>query len=259
MSDVLHIGLLQAALHWREPQANMAMFEEMIWQMEGPCDLIVLPETFTTGFADDFASLAEPMNLTTFKWMRQMAAQTGAALVGSYPVRTDKGVHNRLLCMQPDGQYTYYDKRHLFGAEKERVQAGAALPPRLQVKGWSICPLICYDLRFPVWSRNTAPHYDLLLCIANWPQPRIGVWDILLKARAIENMAFCAGVNICGQSPEGFRYPGHSAIVDPTGRTLAGPSTQVGILQASLQRDTLLDYRRKLPALDDADSFALLP
>jgi predicted amidohydrolase len=168
----LKVTLIQTELYWENPIANLAMLEEKIAQIEEETDLIVLPEMFSTAFSMN-TTLAEPMNLTTFKWMKQQAAQTKAVILGSVMIREGEKVFNRMIWMQPDGQFQTYDKRHLFrmGNEHSHYEGGNK---RLiaTLKGWNICPLICYDLRFPVWSRNVAQEYDLLIYVANWPAAR---------------------------------------------------------------------------------------
>ncbi len=254
----LTITLLQADLHWHQADANRAMFEEKIWQLPNAGDVIVLPEMFTTGFTMEGEKWAEPMNLTTFKWMRQMAAQTEALLLGSYIVNDGGRIYNRLIWMQPDGQFHTYDKRHLFRMANEDKHYSAGKERLIaEWKGWKICPLICYDLRFPVWSRNSKLEYDLLLYVANWPQARVSAWDALLKARAIENLCYTAGVNRIGADGNDIPYNGHSAIIDPKGNYLAEPTGNEGFIQVSLPADDLISYREKFPAHLDADSFHL--
>ncbi|MBD0257717.1 MAG: nitrilase family protein, partial [Cytophagales bacterium] len=191
MND-LRVTLIQTALHWESPEANLAMLEEKLWLIGEPTDVVVLPEMFTTGFTMNAPALAEPMNLTAFKWLKGQAARTGAVVTGSYIVKENGRYFNRLVWMQPDGVYYVYDKRHLFRMAHEH-DTYAAGRERLVVewKGWRICPMVCYDLRFPVWSRNDArAPYDLLLYVANWPGIRRSAWKTLLRARAIENLAY---------------------------------------------------------------------
>ncbi len=174
----LSVTLVQTTLHWHSIEANLAMLEEKLWQIEGATDLIVLPEMFNTGFTNAAHELAEPMNSRTFRWMKQMAAQTQAVVMGSYIVREQTSFYNRLLWMEPDGAFATYDKRHLFRMSDEHTVFTAGQERLIRIwKGWRICPLVCYDLRFPVWSRNTvidtgALAYDLLIYVANWPAAR---------------------------------------------------------------------------------------
>jgi len=259
MKEKLHLTYIQSTLYWENIQANLAQFEELLWQMPEPTDLIVLPEMFTTGFSMNAPQLAEPMNLTTFKWMRQMAQQTGACITGSFIASENKKYYNRLLFMQPDGQYASYDKRHLFSMAKEtEVYSPGAQNVEVTCKGWKIRPLVCYDLRFPVWSRNNATQpYDLLIYVANWPKPRVSAWDVLLPARAIENACYTLGVNRIGDDGNGIPHVGHSQVVDFKGQQISYAGDAAGIYQVGLERAKLLRYREKFPVLNDADDFGL--
>lgn len=253
----LRLTLIQSDIYWHSPEANMAMFEEKIWQITEPTDIIVLPEMFQTGFTMEHEKLAEPMNLTTFKWMRQMAAQKKAVVTGSYIVKEAGVVYNRLIWMQPDGQWQQYDKRHLFRIADEHDYFGMG-QERLVVewKGWKICPMICYDLRFPVWARNRNLEYDLIMYVANWPAVRVSAWDALLKARAIENVAYSLGLNRVGEDGKGIAYNGHSGAYSPKGETLA-LSEKEELIQITLSADELLRFREKFPAHLDADDFEI--
>ncbi|MCU0448355.1 MAG: amidohydrolase [Bernardetiaceae bacterium] len=256
---MLTVSLLQTDLHWEQPAANLAMLEEQIWQIGQPTDVILLPEMFTTGFSMNAPALAEPMNLHTFKWLKQQAQQTGAAVAGSYMVQVNGQYFNRLVWMQPDGQYFHYDKRHLFrlAGEHQTYTAGQA-PLVVQWRGWRICPLICYDLRFPVWSRRTAAlDYDLLVYLANWPQPRVHAWSVLLRARAVENQAYCVGVNRTGTDGTGKAYTGDSAIIDFKGEALWHQAGSPTVATRSLDLEALREFRRQFPFEQDADSFTL--
>lgn len=262
--DNLRITAIQTSLHWEDPVANRAMLEEKIWKIGGPTDVIVLPEMFTTGFTMNAVPVSEAMNLHTTKWMRQMADQTGALILGSVVVKEAGQFFNRLIWMEPGGALKTYDKRHLFRMAKENnVYAGGQQRLVATWKGWNICPLVCYDLRFPVWSRNRynkekqVLEYDLLVYVANWPQPRVAAWDALLKARAIENLSFVAGVNRVGSDPQGVPYNGHSWVIDPRGNALwfgeEAETLQTVILDAALLRE----HRERFPAYLDADDFRL--
>ncbi|WP_077922349.1 amidohydrolase [Spirosoma sp. 209] len=264
----MHLTLLQPDLYWQDPVANRAMLEERIMTLPEPTDLIVLPEMFTTGFTMDAAAVAEPMNLTTFRWLKQMAAQTGAVVTGSYVVREGSAFYNRLVWMQPDGQFDTYDKRHLFRmAGEDGIYTAGNRRLVKTWKGWRICPLICYDLRFPVWSRNTpAPSptgnpaafdYDLLLYVANWPAARRHAWNTLLQARAIENLSYVVGVNRVGTDGNGHPYTGDSAIIDPRGDVLFRQSDTEGLHQQTISLDELREFRERFPAHLDADFFEI--
>lgn len=255
----LTVTLIQTALYWESPTANLAMLEEKISQIDQATDLIVLPEMFNSGFTMNPAQVAEPMNLTTTKWMRQMAARTGAVITGSFVVKEGTQYYNRLLWMQPDGQFDYYDKRHLFrmAHEHEYYSAGNRLIIK-ELKGWRVCPLICYDLRFPVWSRNVNLQYDLLLYVANWPAARAPHWNALLQARAIENLSYVVGVNRVGADGKGIPYAGDSAVISFNGERLFQHTNEEIIHTQLLDRESLDRYRAKFPAYLDADEFGLL-
>ncbi len=263
MPHAMNITLLQTNLYWQDPVANRAMLEERIFGLAEPTDLIVLPEMFTTGFTMDAASVAEPMNLTTFRWLKQMAAQTGAVVTGSYVVKEAGKFFNRLIWMQPDGQFDTYDKRHLFRmAGEDTIYTAGDRRIIKEWKGWRICPLICYDLRFPVWSRNTDGQsqefaYDLLLYVANWPAVRRAPWNTLLQGRAIENLAYVAGVNRVGTDGNGHPYSGDSAIIDFKGEVLARHTDVEIAHQQTLSLDDLNAFRQKFPANLDADAFII--
>ena len=252
----LKVTLIQAKQEWEDKDTNLADFTKMLNEIENPTDLIILPEMFTTGFSMDASSLAEPMNFTTFKWMQQQAAQTKAVVVGSYIVKEGEHYYNRLIWMKPDGTYAHYDKRHLFrmAGEDKQYTAGSELLIQ-DLKGWKVCPLICYDLRFPVWSRSVNLNYDLLLFIANWPKPRVNAWDTLLKARAIENLAYCVGVNRIGSDDNGLGYSGNSAIIDFKGHELFFNQNEPVIHTATLEYEPLKKFRDKFPVQMDADQF----
>lgn len=259
----MQITLLQPNLYWHDPVANRAMLEERIFGLDEPTDLIILPEMFTTGFTMDARAVAEPMNLTTFRWLKQMAAQTGAVVTGSYVVQEGGVYFNRLIWMQPDGQFDTYDKRHLFRmAGEDATYRGGTRRIIKEWKGWRICPLICYDLRFPVWSRNvngqsTEFAYDLLLYVANWPAARRNPWNVLLQARAIENLSYVVGVNRVGTDGNGHPYSGDSAIIDFKGDVLFRHSDTEIVHQQTLSLGELHAFREKFPANLDADTFTL--
>ncbi len=261
MTSDLRVALLQSDLHWENVEANLAMFEEKIWTINQEVDLIVLPEMFTTGFTMN-SGLAEPMKSKTFRWMAQLSAQTKAILMGSYIINDRGDFFNRLMVVYPDGSYKHYDKRHLFGLAGEN---GPFTPGDsrliIDVKGWKVLPLICYDLRFPVWSRSQMNEdalyeYDLVVYCANWPAPRIHAWDTLLAARAIENVSYSIGVNRLGMDASGSVYPGHSAAYDYLGQPVTY-SEQDEILIATLERRKLDLFRSRFPFQSDADAFTI--
>jgi omega-amidase len=254
----LKVTLIQSELHWQNSGANLAMFEEKIWQIKGKTDLIILPEMFNSGFTMDAKSVAEPMNFTTFKWMKQMAEQTGAVVTGSFVVKEDNNFFNRLIWMQPNGEWDKYDKRHLFRMAKENDHFSAGNSRIIkELKGWKICPLVCYDLRFPVWSRNQNLEYDLLIYVANWPAVRVSAWDALLKARAIENLSYTIGVNRVGEDGNGIAYDGHSSVYGPKGESIFLKNDTEDISTITLSKSDLVDFRTKFPAQMDADRFEI--
>jgi predicted amidohydrolase len=261
----LKITLIQSPLHWESTSANLAMFEEKIWNIEGTTDVIVLPEMFTTGFSMDPTRLAEQMNLQTTRWMKQMATQTGALVLGSFIVRENEKYFNRLVWMEPGGKYLTYDKRHLFRMADEHTHYSAGDNRLIGVwKGWNICPLVCYDLRFPVWSRNSWDKkeqrmvYDLLIYVANWPEVRIAAWDLLLQARAIENLSYVVGVNRIGADGHGIIHNGHSAALGPKGDYLFAAGDAEIVTTITLNAQALEDYRSRFPAYRDADDFQVM-
>lgn len=260
----LKITLIQSDLHWEDIDANLSMFEEKIWQINRSTDVIILPEMFTTGFTMAASKLAEHMNMRTFKWMKQMADQTGALILGSYIVRVHDKYFNRLLWMEPGGNYKTYDKRHLFrmANEHKTYSPGESLLIATW-KGWRICPLICYDLRFPVWTRNRWDRdadslaYDVAIYVANWPTARIDAWDTLLRARAIENISYVVGVNRIGQDGAGVEHNGRSAIISPKGEAIFTNEGAEIIHTVELNANSLHAFRHRFPAYQDADDFSL--
>lgn len=258
----LTVSLIQADLHWEEIDANLAMFEELIWCID-QTDLIVLPEMFTTGFSMNAEKLAEPPGGKTFKWMRQMATQRKVAITGSYMIKESGQYFNRLHFVYPDGSSQQYDKKHLFNlaAEGETFTPGQERLI-LEYKGWKIHPLICYDLRFPVWARSRKTHgelyeYDLLLYVANWPDTRVNAWDTLLRSRAIENLAYCVGVNRVGSDEAAKNYNGHSGAYSPKGDELVFSAGEEKILTTTLLVKEMQTYRNNFPFQADADDFSL--
>ena len=261
MENTLTVTLLQVNLHWQNPAANCAAFDARLTHVPIATDLIVLPEMFSTGFSMEAAALAEPMNGPTVTWMQRTAAAFDAVVTGSLIIRTDAGhYHNRLLWVRPDGSLDHYDKRHLFSYAHEDAHYTPGTARLVQEwRGWRICPLVCYDLRFPVWSRNgPAQPYDLLLYVANWPAARRTAWNALLRARAIENLTYCLGVNRVGTDGHGHDYAGDSAVVNMRGDYLVQAGDLELCITRTLSRPELLAFRQQFPALDDADEFDLV-
>lgn len=264
----LTITLIQANLHWEDKTANLQMLEEKINSIKQKTEVVILPEMFSTGFSMKPKILAEGMDGVTVQWMRRIATEKKIILTGSIIVQENSNYYNRLIWMLPDGQYGVYDKRHCFAfaGEDEHYTAGTK---RLiaSVKGWKVNLQICYDLRFPVWARQTLSHpaegrdaaeYDLLLFVANWPEKRIHAWKTLLQARAIENQAYVVGVNRVGDDGNGIHYNGESMVVDPLGEVLYTKKEEEDIFTITLNKTHLEMVRAKFPFLKDADRFNIL-
>jgi predicted amidohydrolase len=261
----LRVSLVQGDTRWHDPAGNRDYYAHLIAPLHGKTDLVLLPETFTSGFSNDAIGQAETMDGPTVDWILAQARKLDAAVCGSVQLRVGEGVFNRLLFAMPDGALHHYDKRHLFryAGEHERYAAGG---PRLVLdwRGWRICPLVCYDLRFPVFSRNRydveragALDYDLLLYVANWPSPRAYAWRTLLRARAIENLCYVAGLNRVGTDGNGHRYAGDSAAIDFLGEPLSECTDAEVVATTTLRADRLAEHRARFPAMLDADRFSL--
>lgn len=254
----MKVALIQAPLIWENPQANRKSFEEKINALQQEIDLIVLPEMFTTGFTMNPKDVAESMEGETISKLKDWARNKNAAITGSLIIAEKENFYNRLVFVSPSGEIQYYDKRHLFSlAGEEKVYISGKSRLVVDYKGWKICPLICYDLRFPVFSRNTED-YDLLLYVANWPKPRANAWDILLKARSVENMCYTIGVNRVGFDESGHEYIGHSQAIDFLGNTVSNAEVFEGIFIADLDKNAMLEARQKFGFLNDRDSFEIL-
>lgn len=262
---MLRVTLVQSSLQWEKPEANREMFAEKLAGLAGTTDLVVLPEMFSTGFSMNAEKFAEPMTGATMQWLASQAKKLEAAVIASFICQEESRFYNRLIMMRPDGNFDYYDKKHLFtlAGEGEHFSPGRSRLA-LEWKGWRICPLICYDLRFPVWSRNMRgsfftglnPYYDLLLYVANWPAKRSHHWRSLLTARAIENQAFVVGVNIVGQDGNQLDYTGDSMVIDYSGQAQAHLGDgQEQMVTLTLDKTGLDNYRKDLPFLLDGDVF----
>lgn len=254
--EPLTIALIQSHLEWEAPEANLQHFEKVFSGLNDPTDLVVLPEMFSSGFTMNPESVAEDMNGRTVNWMKVMAKKHEVAIAGSLVIKEQADYRNRFFFVFPDGQFDFYDKRHGFtyAGEHKKYRSGNARV-LMSFKGWKIFPQICYDLRFPVFSRNDLD-YDLLIYVANWPAKRINAWDALLKARAIENMAYCVGVNRIGKDGNDYEYPGHSAVYDYLGKSLAYSET-AEVLYAEISREPMQRTREQLGFLNDRDEFTL--
>lgn len=256
MSKELHLALIQSALFWEDPERNRNNFSKKIASISSDVDMIILPEMFTTGFTMTPENIDTGEGLKTVKWMQKNAKERNAALIGSIVFEEDGVYYNRLWFATPDGELNSYDKRHTFTlAGEDKIYKRGEKNVLIEYQGFKFYPLICYDLRFPVWARNTM-NYDVLLYVANWPRPRISAWDTLLKARAIENMAYCIGVNRIGVDATGHEYPGHSAVYDCLGNKIAY-SEEEEIMYATLSKEHIFTTREKLRFLDDRDEFTI--
>ncbi|QDA56112.1 amidohydrolase [Thermomonas aquatica] len=262
----LRVSIVQGETRWHDPAGNREYYAQLIVPLHGTTDLVVLPETFTSGFSNDAIGNAETMDGPTVAWIREQASKLDAAVTGSVQLRTQEGVFNRMLFATPDGGLTHYDKRHLFSFAKEHERYAAG-HERVVVewKGWNILLQVCYDLRFPVFSRNFTdaardglPNYDLALYVANWPSARSYPWKTLLRARAIENLSYVVGVNRVGTDGNGLHYSGDSAIIDFLGHPLSEATDEEVVSTMLLQAAPLIEHREKFPALLDGDGFALL-
>lgn len=252
----LTLTLIQEQIHWQQPAANRDHFERRI--LEAPAsDLILLPEMFSTGFSLQSSQLAETMSGDSIHWMTRMAKESGAVVAGSLILEDEGHYYNRLIWMRPDGTFAFYDKRHLFRMADEHHHYTPG-DERLVVtlNGWRICPLVCYDLRFPVWSRNNNG-FDLLLYVANWPEKRRLHWQRLLPARAIENLCYVAGLNRVGEDGNGIAYSGDSVVISPKGEELLNAGSDAGLFTVQLNHEELASYREIFPAHLDADHFSL--
>ncbi len=226
--QTLKVHLVQSVLHWEDPKKNLAMFDEKLAGIDTAPDLIVLPEMFTTGFTMIPHNHAEPMEGKSMQWMQEKAGQHNCVVTGSMIIRANGNYFNRLIWMQPDGNYQFYDKKHLFsyaGENKYYTPGSGKLV--VELKGWKIMPVICYDLRFPGWCRNSYDEdrgfaYDCMINVANWPGSRSHAWRVLLMARAIENQAYVIGLNRVGADGNNIEYSGDSAVIDPKGENLSG-------------------------------------
>jgi len=282
--STLTVTGIQSNLHWEDKKANLQMFEEKILSISQQTEIVVLPEMFSTGFSMQPEKLAETMEGETMQWMKRVAAKkkvvlTGSVIVGesSPPLHAERGLgeesyYNRLVWVLPDGQVGHYDKRHLFayGDEDQHYTSGKK---RLiaSAKGWKINLLVCYDLRFPVWSRQTSPltplekrgeqnslEYDVLIYVANWPERRVDAWTTLLRARAIENQCYVIGVNRTGDDGNKIHYSGESMAIDATGEILYHKKDEEDIFTVTLDKSHLEKTRDKFPFWKDADGFKII-
>jgi len=254
----MKIALIQSELVWENPSENLKLMQEKINSITSDVDLIVLPEMFTSGFTMNPKDVAETMQGDTILWLKATAKAKNCALTGSIVIEENGNYFNRLVFVFPDGTVQKYDKRHLFTlAGEDKIYTAGTEKRIVDYKEFKICPLICYDLRFPVFARNVE-NYDVLLYVANWPKPRINAWDILLKARAVENMSYVVGVNRTGLDGNQHEYIGHSQVVDFLGNYLLEPQEHEGIFTVELDKNTMLQTRAKFAFLNDKDDFQIV-
>ncbi|MBU2921903.1 amidohydrolase [Winogradskyella psychrotolerans] len=258
MNSELKVAIVQTALVWENPEENRRLLSHKIAAISADVDLVVLPEMFTSGFTMNPAEVAETMEGNTIVWLKEQAKLKQAVIMGSLVISENGKFYNRMVCVEPSGTITTYNKRHTFTlAGEHKVYTAGTEKVTFSYKGWKICPLVCYDLRFPVWARNVED-YDLIIYVANWPKIRIGAWDALLKARAIENMAYCVGVNRVGLDGNNFEYSGHSAAYDVLGNRLDTILENQDVVEiVSLDKAAIKKYREKLNFLNDRDNFTL--
>jgi len=258
IGESLQVAVLQLDLVWENPEANREKIDQFLHKVPKGTDVVFLPEMFSTGFSMNVSGLAETMNGETIQWMKQRCVELQLALCGSLIILENGHIFNRLVFAEPSGKVHFYNKRHLFTMGNEGNHFAHGLE-RLIVnyKGWRICPLICYDLRFPVWARNRN-EYDILVYSANWPRARTVVWNTLLKARAIENQAYVVGVNRVGIDGNSISYSGNSQLIDPKGNVLSTiEEYSEGIISGQFSYPELIKFRTEFPVLNDADSFLL--
>jgi len=261
--STLTITTIQSNLIWEDKEANMQMLQQKIDSIEQTTEIVVLPEMFTTGFSMNAQALAETMEGETIEWMKTVSNKNGIVLTGSVIIKQADKFYNRLVWMLPNGQYGYYDKRHLFayGEEDQHYSAGNK---RLiaSVKGWKINLQVCYDLRFPIWARQKPEdgiaEYDLLIYVANWPERRNHAWKTLLCARAIENQCYVVGVNRVGDDAKNIHYSGNTLVIDPLGQVLYHMADEEDVNTITLSKEKLNEVRTKFPFLNDADDFTIL-
>ena len=253
----MNVALVQSSLVWENPAENRSYFQREIDLITADVDLIVLPEMFTSGFTMQAENVAESMNGETIAWLQSIAKTKKCAITGSLVIQEDGHYYNRMVFVFPSGVVEKYDKRHLFtlaGEEKIFTQGNDKVI--VNYNHFKICLQVCYDLRFPVFARNVE-EYDVIIYIASWPKTRINAWDILLKARAIENMCYVIGVNRLGVDGNNFEYIGHSQVNDFLGHSILSPQEDQGVFMAKLDREKMIETRIKLPFLKDSDSFKI--
>lgn len=253
----MRIAIFQTKLVWESPKENRNLIQEYIDSCDNSYELLILPEMFTSGFTMNPENVAESMDGETIQWMQFNAKNKNSAIIGSLVIVENGNYFNRLVFVFPNGEIEYYDKRHLFTlAGEEKVYKKGIEKLIVEYKGWRICPLVCYDLRFPVFSRNVE-NYDLLIYVANWPKPRINAWNSLLKARAIENLSYVIGVNRIGLDANDMEYIGSSQVNDYLGDEIINCKYELGIFIVEINKEEMQETRNKLNFLNDKDDFKI--
>lgn len=256
MMDI-KVALVQTALHWEDKQSNLTMFDEKISSIKADTDLIVLPEMFTTGFSMKPTQFAESIDGPSMQWLKDQASKSKACIAGSIIIKEDNHYYNRLIWMRPDGSFEQYNKRHLFRLANEQNHYTAGTERKIVELGdWKINLNVCYDMRFPVWSRNVMD-YDILLNVANWPAKRSYPWKTLTRARAIENMCYVIALNRVGNDGNDYYHTGDSAVVYPDGTAIIECNDEEKILYATLSKDELIKFRDRFQFYKDADDFTI--
>ncbi|MES2863065.1 MAG: nitrilase family protein [Bacteroidota bacterium] len=254
----MKVALLQTNIIWENPTENRRVLEEKINALTENVDLIILPEMFTSGFTMHPELVAETMNGITISWLKNIAKAKNCAITGSFVITENNNFYNRMVFVFPDGEIQHYDKKHLFTlAGEDKIYTSGKGKVILKYNDWKICLQVCYDLRFPVFARNTE-NYDVLIYVASWPKVRTNAWDILLKARAVENLSYTIGVNRIGIDNNNLEYIGHSQIIDELGNFIIEPSENEGVFIANLDKNKMLETRNKLNFLNDKDDFSLV-
>ena len=258
--NILNISLLQFNPTWEDKTANFKKVEKLLNEVPSNSNLVLLPEMFLTGFSMNSKKIAEPMDRSMVTWMKSITQKSNFTLIGSLPIYDSGNYYNRLLYISPNEEVKWYDKKHLFrmGDEPENYSAGNERKI-FSFNNWNICPLVCYDLRFPVWSRNTTLEYDILIYVSNWPKARIDAFISLLKARAIENQSYVIGINRVGVDGNGIDYNGNSVIFDAKGTYVSEPAdNREQVINTTITLDSLTEFRKKFPVYLDADPFKLI-
>ena len=254
----MKISIIQPVILWEDKAGNLSHLDDLILPLHNKTDIVILPEMFNTGFSMDTKKLHEPLNGPTFQWMKETAERGNFGLCGSYIISGDNSFFNRFVFVSPNNEFWHYDKRHLFSmAGEDKFFSSGKSKLVFSFRGLRISPFICYDLRFPVWSRNRND-YDLAIYVASWPHVRISVWETLLKARAIENQCYVAGANRVGEDGNGIMHSGRSSVINPRGEILSYAGQDECSVTADISISELIEFRNKFPVMNDADDFEII-